>query len=81
MDVELVIKIPEGLLKDFETEQWTALSCMEMKDALMNGTQLPEEHGNLIDEDRLKETIYRNVVGGTVFNQLIDMQPKIIEKK
>lgn len=30
-DVELVIKIPEGLKKDFETEQWTALSCMEMK--------------------------------------------------
>lgn len=41
-DIELVIKIPEGLKKDFESEQWTALSCMEMKDALMNGKSLTE---------------------------------------
>ena len=36
--MQIVIDIPEGLKKDFESEQWTALSCMEMKDALMNGT-------------------------------------------
>lgn len=52
-DIELVIKIPEGLKKDFESEQWTALSCMEMKDALMNGTPLPKGHGRLIDADAL----------------------------
>ena len=52
-DIELVIKIPEGLKKDFESEQWTALSCMEMKDALMNGTPLPKGHGRLIDADKL----------------------------
>ena len=50
-NIELVIKIPEGLKKDFELEQWTALSCMEMKDALMNGTPLPKGHGRLIDAD------------------------------
>lgn len=40
--MQIVIDIPEGLKKDFEAEQWTALSCMEMKDALMNGTPLTE---------------------------------------
>lgn len=53
--MELVIDIPEGLKKDFELEQWTALSCMEMKDALMNGIPLPKGHGRLIDADYLRE--------------------------
>lgn len=50
-DIELVIKIPEGIKQEFEREQWTALSCMEMKDALMNGTPLPKGHGRLVDAD------------------------------
>ena len=53
-DEELVIKIPEGLKKDFEAEQWTALSCIEMKDALINSTPLPKGHGDLIDRGKLK---------------------------
>lgn len=48
-DIELVIKIPKGLKNDFELEQWTALSCMEMKNALEKATPLPEGHGDLID--------------------------------
>ena len=48
-DIELVIKIPEGLKKDFESEQWTALSCMEMKNALEKATPLPKGHGTLKD--------------------------------
>jgi hypothetical protein len=48
-DIELVIKIPEGIKNDFELEQWTALSCMVMKDALMEGIQLPKGHGRLGD--------------------------------
>lgn len=52
-DIELVIRIPEGLKKDFELEQWTALSCMEMKDALMKGTPLPKGHGRLKDVDKI----------------------------
>ena len=55
-DIELVIKIPEGLKKDFELEQWTALSCMEMKDALMNSTPLPKGHGRIIDESQVTGT-------------------------
>lgn len=66
-DIELVIKIPEGLKKDFESEQWTALSCMEMKDALMNGTPLPKQHGRLIDADDLLD------------NTCLDQIPTIIE--
>lgn len=50
-DIELLIKIPEGLKKDFELEQWTALSCMEMKDALMKGTLLPKRYGKLTNHD------------------------------
>lgn len=52
-DVELVIKIPEGLKKDFELEQWTALSCMEMKNALINGKPLPKGHGRLKDFEKI----------------------------
>lgn len=53
--MQIVIDIPEGLKKDFELEQWTALSCMEMKDALMNGKPLPKGHGRMIDADALME--------------------------
>ena len=51
-DIEWVIKIPEGLKNDFESEQWTALSCMEMKNALEKATPLPQGHGDLIDVNR-----------------------------
>ncbi len=56
-DVGLVIKIPEGLKKDFESEQWTALTCMEMKDALINSIPLPKGHGRLIDADALDKDL------------------------
>ena len=53
--MQIVIDIPQGLKKDFETEQWTALSCMEMKEALMNGIPLPKHHGRLIDISKIEE--------------------------
>ena len=56
-DIELVIKIPEGLKNDFESEQWTALSCMEMKDALEKATQLPKGHGRIGDLSELETRI------------------------
>lgn len=59
--MKLVIDIPEGLKKDFELEQWTALSCMEMKDALMNGTPLPKGHGELKDADIYKAEVYKYI--------------------
>jgi hypothetical protein len=56
-DIKLVIEIPEGLKKDFELEQWTALSCMEMKNALEKATPLPTG-GKLINKEKLKQIIY-----------------------
>ena len=60
-DEELVIRIPEGLRKDFEQEQWTALTCMEMKDALLNGTPIPDNATNgdvikaMFSDDKVSE--------------------------
>lgn len=58
-DIELVIKISEGLKKDFESEQWTALSCIEMKNALEKATPLPKEHGDLVDRDAINKELHR----------------------
>lgn len=51
-DIELMIKIPEGLKNDFESERWTALSCMEMKNALEKAIPLPKGH-RFIDADEI----------------------------
>lgn len=56
--MQFVIDIPQGLKIDFENENWTALTCAEMKNALMNGTQLPRGHGALIDVDALVGKIH-----------------------
>ena len=79
-DIELVIKIPEGLKNEFESEQWTALSCMEMKEALIHGKPLPKGHGRLKDVDaivaRFKENkkFYVDSYGG--FFQFLPMTYK-----
>lgn len=57
--MQIVIDIPQGLKMDFENENWTALTCMEMKNALMNGTQLPKGHGDLIDRYNLLDNAGR----------------------
>lgn len=79
--MKLVIDIPEGLKKDFELEQWTALSCMEMKDALMNGTPLPRGHGDLIDRNDLLEYTDSNICAYTPTINRYDIitTPTIIE--
>lgn len=88
-DIELVIKIPEGLKKDFETEQWAALSCMEMalfcmemKDALMNGTPLPKGHDRLVDMKNLQNFVSQHTEHDAVQLILADREdyiPTIIE--
>ncbi|MCR5518009.1 MAG: hypothetical protein K6F17_05505 [Lachnospiraceae bacterium] len=67
-DIELVIKIPEGLKNDFESEQWTALSCMEMKEALEKATSLPAGHGRLIDENELIDEIVCEEIDGSYYD-------------
>ena len=83
-DIELLIKIPKGLKNDFELEQWTALSCMEMKNALEKATPLPKGHGRLIDADKLKNdtqtmTEWNGDVFRCVTERTIDLAPTIIE--
>ena len=81
-DLELVIRIPQGLKKDFELEQWTALSCMEMKDALMKGTPLPKGHGKIGDLDALREEVSSwgmNDYEPSDFTDAIDQADVIIE--
>ncbi len=51
--MKIVIDIPQGLKIDFENENWTALTCAEMKNALMNGTPLSKGHGRLGDLDKI----------------------------
>ena len=75
-DIELVIKIPEGLKMDFESEQWTALSCMEMKDALEKATPLPKGHGRLIDADDLYG---QYAYADCNFDMAMEYAPTIIE--
>lgn len=77
--MQIVINIPEGLKLDFENEQWTALSCMEMKDAIVNGTVLPKGHGRIGDLDRLYTVFEKNVVSADAFKELFDNAPTIIE--
>ena len=55
--MKIVIDIPQGLKIDFENENWTALTCAEMKEALMHGTPLPEGHNRLIDGDALEDRL------------------------
>ena len=44
MNIKINIEIPEGLKNDFESEQWTALSCIEMKNALKKGKIIKQGH-------------------------------------
>ena len=88
-DIELVIKIPKGLKIDFETERWTALSCMEMKDALMNAIPLPKGHGKLIDVGQCDRKLFYQQCGGenslitvkSAFDMLMSLSPIIEESE
>lgn len=76
-DIELVIKIPEGLKNDFESEQWTALSCMEMKDALEKATPLPKGHGALKDADKIEDITWQEPYYHDALNVLSEIRDKI----
>ena len=77
--MKLIIDISEENYKNIEEQvDKRDYPDMQIGRAIVDGTPLPEGHGRLIDEERLKETIHRNVVGD-LFDELIDMQPTIIE--
>ena len=61
-DIQLVIKIPEGLKNDFESEQWTALSCIEMKNALEKATPLtPDMLADMLMEERIRGKLKQDI--------------------
>ena len=49
--MQIVIDIPQGLKIDFENENWTALTCAEMKNALINGTPLEKIRDEILKLD------------------------------
>ena len=58
-DIELVIKIPEEVYKQFKEDQKQKyVSAMISTDIIANGIPLPKGHGRLIDVDTLE---FRNV--------------------
>ena len=64
--MKLIIDIPQGLKIDFENENWTALTCAEMKNALINGIPLEDikaEIGKLQDNPYITDDEYELVRG------------------
>ncbi len=53
-DVELVIKIPEGIMEYVKNNGCLSVSYLdEIAEAIKNSTLLPKGHGRLIDADAL----------------------------
>ncbi len=77
-DIELVIKIPEGLKNDFESEQWTALFCMEMKNALEKATPIPKGHGAIKDVSQIEIPMCEDRTYERWVQVAIDSAPTII---
>lgn len=76
--MQVLIEIPDEEYKKISNSNPSYADDFSIYYAIKNGIPLPKGHGRLIDDERLKETIHRNTVGD-LFDQLIDMQPTIIE--
>ena len=58
--MEIVVKIPDDMIKSLEQGNFGAkYNIYDLVGCLMNGTPLPEGHGNLIDYDDLIEKLDR----------------------
>lgn len=60
-DIELVIKIPEGIMEYVKNNGCVSVYDEEVTKAIINGTPLPKGHGDLIDADEL----YGDFIDGT----------------
>ena len=89
--MKIVIDIPQGLKIDFENENWTALTCAEMKNALMNGTVVNDDEwmkkadniAKLHKRDALNEVraeIESHIGGCGYLNDGLDLAIQIIDK-
>ena len=75
--MKIVIDIPEKRYRQLK-KMYKVKGADEWQFSILNGIPLPKGHGRLIDAERLLTVIHRNTVGD-LFDQLIDMQPTIIE--
>ena len=60
--MELVINIDRALYEHIVNNPQNILISQRVTEAIRNGTVLPENHGALIDLDKLKETCGYNFV-------------------
>lgn len=56
-DIELVIKIPEGIMEYVKNNGCVSVYDEEVTKAIINGTPLPEIYGRLGDLDELEQRI------------------------
>ena len=60
-NVELVIKIPEGVMEYIKNNGCLAVSYLdEVAKAIKNGTPLPKGHGKLKDVDKFLERVKKD---------------------
>ena len=52
-DIELVIRIDEGIYNHFVRNEYSRADVIAMHAALINGTQLPKGHGDIVDIETL----------------------------
>lgn len=83
MVVELVIELPDNLLKGMKIENGS-MACQRILDAVYDGKILPKGHGRLIDADALECEPYLVSKGNGMYEEVkgyfnIDDAPTIIE--
>lgn len=86
--MKIVIEIPDGYVKVIMANQRTEGSAMDklIRQAIIDGTPLPKEHGRLIDVGQCDRKLFYQQCGGenslitvkTAFDMLLSL-PTIIE--
>jgi hypothetical protein len=76
-DIELVIKIPENIYKNIQSKS-TEIQAegYTIENAILNGIPLPQNHGRLIDADKLPLDAIDDANYGSNY---IKIAPTIIE--
>ena len=81
-DIEMVIKIPEEMYKNIQSENFwldSGLTLSNAYDFIKNGIPIPKGHGRLIDVDKLTKCVIDQVTMPYVPINKIQNAPTIIE--
>lgn len=83
-NIELVIKMPEEIYKNIQSENFwldTGLTLSNAYDFIKNGTLLPKGHGRIIDEWKITKCRQAglSIIDGNISKCLITDAPTIIE--